>query len=253
MSKEQFVSLILFVGLFIGALYYTNTLQKPLLYLSDSVKTIYLDTSEYIGHTIEEHFNQRKTIIAQRKQLEKYKKSHLLALQFASELNSFFDEFNSSIKLKPEVTLVRTLSYAKFGDHHKLWLDFKEFNSSKVYGLTHEGFAAGIVVSRNERPLAMLNGDRKSAYSVYVGDEAAPGIVHGNGIDRLIVEYIPTWKHVNKGDEVITSGLDELFFKGMKVGIVESIEHSQGYLTAIVQPYFNATDARYFHVIKAVH
>ena len=253
MSKEHFASLLFFLALFAVTFFYTDVLQKPLIGFSHSIQSLYHNTHENINNTFEEHFHQQEIIIKQRRQIEQYKQSYLLSLQFANELNAFLNESNSTIRNRPGVTLVRALSYVKFGDHFKLWLEFPDFNASKIYGLTHKGYTAGIVVERNNRPIVLLNNDRKSAYSVFVGEEMAPGIVHGNGVDRLIVEYIPTWKKINVGDEVITSGLDELFFEGLKVGVVEVIEQSQGYQNAIVKPYFNLSDARYFHLIRDVH
>ncbi len=252
MSKEHFVSLLLFVALFAATFFYTDTLQKPLISFSHSIQSFYRDAYAFVTMNFEEHFNQQQTIIEQREQLAQYKEAYLLSLQFANELDALLDESNTTIKNHPDVVLVRTLSYVKFGDHYKIWLEFPDFNTSKIYGLVHKGYTAGIVVARNNRAMALLNSDRKSAYSVFVGNNMAPGIVHGNGVDRLIVEYIPTWKKINIGDEVITSGLDELFFEGLKVGVVESIEQSQGYQNAIIKPYFNLSDARYFHVIKDV-
>ncbi len=37
------------------------------------------------------------------------------------------------------------------------------------------------------------------------------------------MKYIPIWIEINLGDEVITSGMDNIFFKGLKVGKVVSI------------------------------
>jgi rod shape-determining protein MreC len=251
MSKERF-SFIFLVALLLSALYYSKTLQSPFIDLSHSIKSSYHNITQKISSSISKHFNQAETIIEQTKEIEKFKQSHLLSHQFASELTAVFQEYNSSIKIKPEIALTRALSYANFGDITKVWLDFPEFNRSKVYGLTHNELVAGIVIEHQNKPLALLNIDRKSAYAVVVGDSKAPGIVHGNGAKELIVEYIPTWKEIKVGDEVLTSGLDELFFPGLKVGKVIEISKAQGYQNALVLPYYDATNPEFFHVIKRV-
>jgi rod shape-determining protein MreC len=126
------------------------------------------------------------------------------------------------------------------------------FDPSEVYGLVHKESVAGIVVLQDGRPMALLNGALKSSYAVYVGENKAPGIVHGLNSKELIVEFIPTWIDIKEGDEVLTSGLDNLFFPGLKVGRVISIEQSQGYQNAIIAPYYNPSNPSYFHVIKKI-
>ena len=152
-----------------------------------------------------------------------------------------------------KVTLARTLSYAKFGDMRKVWLEMPDYNASRVYGLVYDDMAAGIVVASRDQPLALLNGDPKSTYAVFVGTTMAPGIVHGRNSDTLVVKYIPTWIRVAEGDEVVTSGMDNLFFRGLRVGTVLSVTLAQGYQSAVIKPYYNAEDPTYFHVITKVH
>jgi len=251
MSKERF-SFIFFMALLLSAIYFSKTLQAPFINFSHDIKSIYNYLTQSISDTVDEHLNQAKTITSQREELLQFKQTLLLSHQFAAELTALFQEYNTSIKIKPEIVLTRALSYANFGDITKVWLDFSEFNSSKIYGLVHNGLAAGIVIERQGKPLALLNIDRKSAYAVFIGASKAPGVVHGNGVKELLVEYIPTWKKINIGDEVLTSGLDQLFFPGLKVGKVISINKAQGYQNALIQPYYDATNPEYFHIIKKV-
>ena len=68
----------------------------------------------------------------------------------------------------------------------------------------------------------------------------------------MLVQYIPTWVGISVGDEVVTSGLDHLFFSGIKVGKVRSIELTGGYQNAVITPYYEGNDPDYFHVITKV-
>lgn len=231
---------------------FSTGLQSPILSVTNTIKSSYHNTITSIGKNYDEHFNQRNTIIELREKLRLYEESHLLLHQVATELNALFVENNSSFKVKPDVELVRTISYVKFGDINKVWIDTPPFDSSKVYGLVHKENVAGIVVMNEGRPMALLNGALKSSYAVYVGKNKAPGIVHGLSTKELIVEFIPTWIKIKEGDEVLTSGLDHLFFPGLKVGKVLSIEQSQGYQNAIIKPYYNASNPDYFHLIKNI-
>ena len=252
MNREVLGIFFLFTALFGAALFFSTGLQSPILSLSNSVKNSYHSLTESVGQSYDEHFSQQATILELRKKLKLYEESHLILHQVATELNALFVENNSSFKVLPQVELVRTISYAKFGDINRVWIDMPVFDASKVYGLVHKENVAGIVVLHEGRPMALLNGSPKSSYAVYVGNEKAPGIVHGLNSKELIVEFIPTWIKIKEGDEVLTSGLDHLFFPGLKVGKVLSIEKSQGYQNAIIEPYYDASNPDYFHLIKSI-
>lgn len=252
MSKGLLSFFSIFIALLMGALYYTDIIQSPFISVLNSIKSNYHTATEFVQSKIDRHFFQAKHIAQLEDKLQKYENNHLVMRQLASEINDLFAQNHSAFKTDPNVELVRTISYQKFGDLNRVWLEIEEYNSSRVYGLTHNEIVAGIVISQNDRPLGLLNSDTKSSYSVYVGKESAPGIVHGNNSNHLIVKFIPAWFLIEEGDEVVTSGLDEIFFKGLKVGTVISVTKSQGYQTAVVEPFYKANNPNYFHMIKKV-
>ena len=83
----------------------------------------------------------------------------------------------------------------------------------------------------------------------YIGKKRAPGIVHGKNTEEMLVEFIPNWISIEVGEEVYTSGLDNLFFIGLKVGKVLEVTQSQGFQNAKIKPYFDVTKPEYFQVI----
>lgn len=250
MNKSLLGFFSIFISLLVGALYYTNIIQKPFISALNTVNITYNDSISFIEQQINKHFFQAQHISNLEEKLQKYENNHLVMQQLASEVNDLYKENRSSLKTNPNVQLVRTISYQKFGNQNKIWLEIDDYNSSKIYGLTYKELVAGIVISENKRPLGLLNKDIKSSYAVFVGDKKAPGIAHGNNGENLVVRFIPAWFNIKKGDEVITSGLDELFFKGLKVGTVLSVTKSQGYQNAVVEPYYKSNNPNYFHMIK---
>ena len=172
--------------------------------------------------------------------------------QLASEINDLFALNQSKLSTNPKVQLIRTNSYQKFGNLNRIWLDVDDYNSSRIYGLTYKEFVAGIVIEEKGKALGLLNRDIKSSYAVYVGNNKAPGIAHGNSSKNLIIKFIPTWFIINIGDEVTTSGLDKIFFKGLKVGKVLSVTSSGGYQNAVIEPYFKSNNPNYFYMIKKI-
>jgi rod shape-determining protein MreC len=252
MNKELLGFLSFFIALFVGALYFSTTIQSPFVSALNSLKSSYHDSVTFMDNTIDKHFFQASEIQRLKEKLLVYEKGHILMVQLSKEANDLFIENNSSLKINPNVELVRVLSYEKFGDFNRLWLDTKEFNASKIYGLTHQDIVAGIAVEYKGRVLALLNKDFKSSYAVYIGEEFAPGIAHGNNTENILVKFIPTWIKIHPGDEVITSGLDEIFFKGLKVGRVLSVSSSGGFQSALVEPYYKENVPNYFHMIRSI-
>jgi len=250
MNKGVFSFFILLVALFVSALYYTNTLQKPIIVALNNFKSYYHLSTEYVENSLKKYFFQAQQIEELTKKLEKYENNHLVMRQLAMEINDLYQENNSSLKTKPQVELVRTISYQKFGNFNRIWIDIPDYNSSKIYGLTYKEYVAGIVIPQNGEPLGVLNRDIKSSYAVSVGPMHAPGIAHGNNDENIVIKFIPSWFTIKVGDEVVTSGLDNIFFKGLKVGQVLSIQKAQGYQNAIVEQYYKADDPNYFHLIR---
>jgi len=252
MNKELFSYLVVLLALLTGALYYNNTIQSPIISTLNTLKTAYHNTTESIQNNFNEHFFQAQEIRDLREKLVMYENNHLVMQELASEIHDLYEENHSPLKTDTNVTLVRAISYEKFGNINRLWIEVPEYNSSKVYGLTYKELVAGIVISKNNKALALLNQDIKSAYAVYVGNNSAPGIAHGNNDEHLIVNFIPAWFKIQKGDEVTTSGLDNIFIKGLKVGRVISVSSSQGYQNAIIEPYYKNYEPSYFHLIRSI-
>jgi rod shape-determining protein MreC len=252
MSKKL-LSFFVIIALFVGAFNYSNTIQEPILYFINNIKSSYLSSTQQFQDSLDKHFFQAQKIRLLEEKILLYENNHLIMQQLASNIEDLYKENNSTLHNNPQVLLVKSLSYQKFGDMNRLWLDIPDYNSSKIYGLIHNELVAGIVINKDSMPLALLNKDLQSTYSVSIGKETAPGIAHGKDQENIVVKFIPTWFHVEKGDEVTTSGLDQIFFKGLKVGKVISVSSSQGYQSAIVKPYFNSTQLSYFHIIKSVN
>ncbi len=250
MNKDHVTVLLITLALLAGAIRYTNPLHDYFLEGLNGIKNSYWSVVESIEETIDEHFSQQDTIIALREQNKKYEKDHLLLQSIAAELNAIIASNKKRADInRTTVQLARAISYAKFGDRNKVWLDMQDFNKSKMYGLVRNGESAGIVIEKLGKPQALLNGDHKCSYAVYIGANKAPGIARGKNSDEMLVEFVPTWMKIKVGDEVKTSGLDQLFYEGIPVGRVKSFTQSQGFQTAIIEPFADTLNLGYFHVL----
>ncbi len=249
MNKELFGFLSIFIALLIGAIYYTNIIQTPFIESLNYLKTSYHKSVKFAEDNLNKHFFQASEIARLKEELQNYENNHLVMQQLASEVNDLFQANKSKLKNYPSVDLVRVTSYEEFGNFNRLWIDIQDYNSSKIYGLAYKELVAGIVIPKNNHPLALLNKDVKCTYAVHVGSALAPGIAQGNNEKNIVVKYIPAWFSIKEGDEVISSGLDKIFFKGLKVGKVISSHKENGFQTAIISPYYNSNDPSYFHII----
>lgn len=249
MNKNTFLTFSFLAAIIGGFLYFTNILQSPLLHLTHNIKASYSNFVQSIHNSIDEHIHQQQTIVNLQKKINYYEKELLELHQVAYEYKNIIREQNSTIKTLPEISIARTISYVRFGDTNKLWIEMENFDPKKVYGLLYRGYTAGIVLANQGQPMALLNTDPKCSYAVSIGSSMAPGIVRGNNARQMIVEFIPSWIPISIGDEVLTSGLDKIFLSGLKVGKVISIHKAQGYQNAIIEPYFYGKNPTYFHII----
>jgi rod shape-determining protein MreC len=73
----------------------------------------------------------------------------------------------------------------------------------------------------------------------------------GKSDQEMIVRYIPAWMSVQEGDEVVTNGLDGIFFAGVKVGKVTKVNRLNAYIEAIIKPYYTAFNPDYFYIVES--
>ena len=245
-------SKILFI-LIIGILTFislkkSEIVSQKLIDLNAFIVGTYDNGFRLIKDKINEHLSQQSEIVRLRAQNLELEKSAILLSTFANEINEMSKDKNSTT-FAPNVKMVRLLNYSNIGDYDKIWLEkFDDFNVSKIYGLIYQGKSAGIVVAKDNRPLALLQSDPKSIFAVFVGNDKIPGIAHGNK-DKIVVNFIPQWLFPKVGDEVVTSGLDGIFFGGVGVGeVVEVLEESL-YKSVVVKPFIKAQAPSYMYIV----
>lgn len=215
----------------------------------NKIKEFYIEKVISITNFTEKYFNQAKNISILKKENEELLKYKTLYIDQKTQLNEI--QKKSSLQtIQESVTLVKALSYVEFDDLTRVWLDLKK-EDTKIAGLIYNNFAAGIVVKKDDKALALLNGNEKANYAVFIGENSAPGIIHDYRKSKYIVaKYIPIWIDIKIGDEVITSGMDNIFFKGLKVGKVISINKMADMQEAVIAPYAQVLKERFFYLYE---
>lgn len=224
--------------------------QTPFLWATNGVKYMYQGAQDSLVKTHNKFLNQAYKIEELTKINKQLKEDNAVLNAFAAEVVNLSKLKKYDYSANPSVKTVRAISYAALPDFNKIWIDFPEFEKSNLYGLIYNGAAAGIVVKKNgSSALALLNGDSKCSYAVYVGKKKIPGVAIGRRSNLMNVRYIPIWADIKVGDEVITSGLDKTFFEGIKVGKVTKILTKNAYKEVEIQPYYKASKPDFFYLV----
>jgi rod shape-determining protein MreC len=99
------------------------------------------------------------------------------------------------------------------------------------------GVIGRIVVPSARSAKVQLLIDRNAAAGVMIERSRAQGIVLGAGDGRLQLEYMSEAFDVVVGDDIVTSGIDGIYPKGLAVGKVDALEKSGGsYKRITVKP-----------------
>lgn len=237
--------LIISVGLYIFNV--DQSITNKFRFVND-IKKYYTEKLIGIEEALSKYFLQAKTIEKLSKDNEELKRYKILFTKTQNQLEELLNKHERLNLESADLKLTKVLSYVKFDDYTKVWLDLEK-TDKKIEGLISNNYAAGIVVNQSNQSLALLNGNEKSNYAVFIGENKAPGIVHGvENSENIVVKFIPIWINIKVGDEVITSGMDDIFFEGLKVGKVVAIKKMADMQEATVEPYAKVLEETFFYV-----
>lgn len=250
MRKFLFVVLFLLISL-LYLFEVDKLINKKFTFFND-LKLSYINKVIGVSTTVEKYFNQVKNIEQLRIENNELKQYKILYTATQKQLDTI-KEFVITMDIdesKPDINLTKVLSYINFNDFTKVWLDQKKEDDS-ILGLITEEYAAGIVINENGKSVALLNGNKECSYAVFIGKDKIPGIVTSSKDGKnLQIKYIPIWADIKIGDEVITSGMDNIFFEGLKVGRITEENSFPDMQTAIIKPYANVLKKKYFYTYK---
>ncbi len=91
--------------------------------------------------------------------------------------------------------------------------------------ITSEGIVGQVINTSPNYARILLAHDPNSAIDVIVQKNRIQGIIRGDG-HEFILHYVLRNSDVEKGDPLITSGLGDVFPKGVSVGRVSEVVHS---------------------------
>ena len=95
--------------------------------------------------------------------------------------------------------------------------------------LVSEGIVGQIIKVSNNYSRVLLITDRNSAVDALVQNTRVRGMVKGNNQDRCTFVYALRKDEIKPGEMIVSSGLDQVFSKGLKIGRILDVKktHSQ--------------------------
>ncbi|MCH9813043.1 MAG: hypothetical protein K0U47_03765, partial [Epsilonproteobacteria bacterium] len=233
MPKNKIVLGLIFTAILFLSFNYLMPIKEQVLQTSNQMKLFFRQNVSQINNEIQRHFNQAQQIQNLQNEIEILKSPAQLSTVFAKKLNQLLDEANITT-FNPNLHLSRVIAYDELDNPLRMWIDYPQYDANHTMGLVHKGFTAGVIYPKLGQPLAHLQLDKRVVFSVLIGENQQLGVIFGNG-KNLLIKYIPPQANIKVGDEVITSGSDNLFYEGNKVGKIVDIKMKQIYKIATVE------------------
>ena len=90
--------------------------------------------------------------------------------------------------------------------------------------LVSEGIVGQVVEASGRYAKILLIVDRNSAVDALVQRNRVRGMLSGASTEQIHLDYVLLKEDVQVGDTIVTSGLDGVFPKGLRIGSVQSVE-----------------------------
>jgi rod shape-determining protein MreC len=227
-------------------LYFQKEIKEEVLWTFNTSKIFFNRIFENIYFNYKLYFDQVQ-------ELKTLKKQNILYQKYINQLSPMLENYKKLKQFKtiknPNITFAQTISYANLPDMSSIYINYTPKNTiPHPQGLIYNNQAAGIVAKNfNGYSLAYLINNSKAVWTVFVGQNKIPGIFFG-GI-HPVIKYIPKYEKIKVGDEVVTSGLDKIFYEGVAVGRVNKIIKTPLYQEAWISVFYNPNHPTFFYVV----
>lgn len=251
--KTRLISVILLLLVLTVLLTHNGgRITDTLLNIINPIKQSYTNFTQDIEDTSQSYLFQQESIERLNKENRTLRKRLLSQTHYIEQIKNIY-------KVLPDlrdvpllnISLLETISYVKLNSFSQIILTKpKMLNTDKIYGLIQGKVVAGIARVKNNQLYGYLTSDTKCRFTVFIGEDQIPGIAIGIQNNEMKIKFIPKWAKIQKGDLVSTSGLDNIFFAGIPVGVVTKIEVQSSYKVAYIKTYNDIYHPRIFFLIK---
>jgi len=227
-------------------------IADTLLGIINPIKQNYKNFTQNIEDKSHSYIFQKESIEKLNKENRILRKRLLEQTHYIKQIKNIYDALPSLSRLPVHnISITETISYVKLNSFSQIILTKpKALKKNKLYGLIQGTVVAGIAQIRNNQLYGYLTSDYKCRFSVFIGKNRAPGIAMGVEKNEMIIKFIPKWHKIMIGDKVITSGLDDIFFADIPVGIVTKVEVQSSYKVAHIKTYSDIFHPKTFFLIN---
>ena len=250
MKKRGILILLALIILFVINTKYSGAVKSFFLDLINPIKNAYHNFSD-MGDS---YIHQHQLVLSLKRENSELKKLLIEQSHYIKQLSEVY-HLLPSLEKKPykSIYLVNTISYVKLNRLDEILLTTPkelEMKQKQLYGLIQEDVAAGIVQNIDGKFYGYLLSHPKCTFGVSIGSKEIHGIAQGDNKKGMIVKFIPRWSKVTIGDVVKTSGLDNIFFPDIPVGVVVDVKTLDQYKQAKIRIYANIAKPETFFLIS---
>jgi rod shape-determining protein MreC len=229
-----------------------DRISGTLLNAVNPIKQSYKEFTQGIEDKGQSYLFQKESIEKLSHENRILRKRLLEQMHYIEQVQNIYDVLPNLSRLPVHnISIAETISYVKLNSFSQITLTKpKDLEEKKLYGLIQGTVVAGVAKLRGDQLFGYLTSDDKCRFSVFIGASKAPGIAIGVEKNEMVVKFVPKWHNIKEGDRVITSGLDDIFFRNVPVGIVTKVEVQSAYTVAYIRTYNNILHPRTFFVVN---
>jgi len=227
-------------------------------YVKDKVILWSMPIKVFYNNMTKDILNYRDRYITQKESIKRLEESNKRLNRFLVAQTNYLNQIDKLIPIVENpvhnnVSIVYATGYTKLNSYDQILLTkTKDLDQNKIYGLMQKSFVIGTAQFKNGILYGNLISSRECKFSVYIGKDRVPGVAVGGENGNVIIKYIQKWKAIKKGDKVFTSGLDNIFFANIPVGVVEDIGSKNSYTTARIKVYADYLHLDYLFLLKNI-
>ncbi len=227
-------------------------ISDTLLSIINPIKQNYKNLTQGLEDKSQSYLFQKESIEKLSKENRILRKRLLEQTHYIKQVSNIYEVLPKLSRLPMHnISLAETISYVKLNSFSQIILTKpKGLVEDKLYGLIQGTVVAGTAQVHNNQLYGYLTSDEKCRFSVFIGKEKAPGIAIGVEKSAMIIKFIPKWHKIETGDKVVTSGLDNIFFADLPVGVVTKVEVQSSYKVAYIKTYSNLLHPKTFFLVN---
>ena len=229
-----------------------DRITDTILGVINPIKQSYKNLTQNIENKSSSYIFQKESIQRLSRENRILRKRLLEQMHYIEQVENIYNVLPDLSHLAvPSISIIETISYVKLNSFSQVILSKpKGLVEGKLYGMIQGRVVAGTAQVHSNQLYGYLTSDNKCRFSVFIGKSKAPGIALGHERHEMIVKFIPKWHNVQVGEKVITSGLDNIFFADIPVGIVTKVEVQNSYTVAYIKTYSDIFHPKTFFLIN---